>query len=182
MKRKIAIMAILALALVFVGASFAQAQQAQSTAGLTVNATVSEFAALTLAGNTGAGAATITFPNSDPGANPTVTARPVTVSASFRTNGTATVYVLPTGAGLVGSAHSSNVIPWSNISSTSSGAGFFAPSQGVAWGVGSGSGILVGTGTQSGVYADSFTYTLLNSYNYNVDSYSGTVTYTLLAP
>jgi hypothetical protein len=178
MKRKIAITSILAFALVFMGVSFAQAQ-ATATAGLTVNATISEFAALTLGGGS---ATTVNFANTDPGQSATVTAGPVAVSASFRTNGTATVYVLAnTAGGLIGSAHASNVIPWSNISSTSSGSGFFAPGQGAAWTTTT-PGVLVGTGTQSGVYTDSFTYTLQNSYNYNVDTYSGTATYTLTSP
>jgi hypothetical protein len=168
--------------MVFMGAGFAQAQSATSLGTLTVNASITEFAALTLAGGApGASSATTNFASKDPGTYSTVTATPtVAVSASFRTLGTATLSVQGTGSGLIGQNVNTNVIPWSAISSASTNQAFYQVGNGTAW---SGSSpLVVGSGTVSGIFTDTFTYTMLNSYTYNVDSYIGTATYTLLAP
>lgn len=158
------IIALLALSLLAAGEAWA----ATSTANLTINYTIASRADLTL------GATSITFPDSDPNSNPTVTAGPVTVTASVRTGATSSPgLTVVTGGDLVAGT---NTIPIGNITWTATGTGFVAGTMNKT------TAQSAGQWTGSGSYSGSFTYALVNSWNYDTGSYSATATYTLTAP
>ena len=156
--------------LAFCGATmlWAAAAAAQSSQTLTINATVSSRAELTLSPTT------ISFPDADPTATPSIPANTtVSVTARVRSSGTPTLKVLASGD----LASGGNSIGIGNVTWTASGAPFIA-------------GTMSKTTAQdaatfsagSGAYSGTFVYALANSWNYAVGSYSQTATYTLTAP
>ncbi len=177
MKRKIGILAILMLGLIFVGPTYVQAQ---TSATVTMTATVASYAVLTVGG---AATTAISFPNADPASNPTIAANTtVPVVANFRTGGTATLTAQGTSdaTGLKG-VTPANKIPWANISFTCGAANPIFGNCGTAMPLSS-TAFSVGSSAVSGAFSDTFTYTLVNNYTYTTDVYTGTVTYTLTAP
>lgn len=149
----------------------AQADAAQATQNLTINATVAARATLTL------GSATINFPDADPDAVPSIGAieNPVPVTAKVRTGATST----PTLTVLAGGDLTSgtDTIPISNVTWTAGAAPFVGGTMSAATAQ---SAATFGTG--SGSYSSTFSYFLANSWAYNTGSYTATVTYTLTAP
>ncbi|HWP34106.1 MAG TPA: hypothetical protein VNM66_00775 [Thermodesulfobacteriota bacterium] len=149
----------------------AAAPAATATQNLTIGATVAARATLTL------GATAINFPDADPDAVPSIpaTENPVSVTARVRTasTNTPTLTVLASGDLTSGT----DTIPISNVSWTAGGAPFI-------------NGTMSATTAQSaasfpagsGQYSSSFSYFLVNSWSYNVGSYTASVTYTLTAP
>jgi hypothetical protein len=143
---------------------------AASTQTLTINATVSSRAELTLSPTS------ISFADASPTTSSTIAANStVAVTANVRTGSasTATLNVLANGDLTSGSDH----IAISNVTWTASGAPFIAGTMNKTTAQ-SGATFAVGSGSYSGTY----TYTLANSWGYNTGSYAQTVTYTLTAP
>jgi hypothetical protein len=155
-------------AAVLLMSSSAYAQPATATASLNVTVNIAAKARLTL------GAPSITFADQDPVAFPTLTASALTVDVSARTGpaSNVTLTVLATGDLSSGSA----TIPVTSLAWTVGGAGFAAgaSSSTTAQSVGT----WVGSGTRSG----SQVYSLPNSWNYAVGTYTTTLNYTLTAP
>jgi hypothetical protein len=137
---------------------------------LTINATVAARAKLTLAPTT------INFPDADPDVTPSIPANEnsVIVLASVRTSsaGVSTLTCLANGDLNSGA----NNIAISNVSWTSSGAGYVNGTMSKA------AAQSVGSWTGSGLNVGNLDFSLANSWAYNVGSYTQTVTYTLTAP
>ncbi len=172
MKRKIALLAILALTLTFMGAGFAEAVTSSQTS--TMGATVSSSASLSIT------ATTITFGNQTPPTAMTAAENGTQVTATLRTASAApaTLYVLPTD---LTDLPLLDTIAASNISSTATNTlGLFFTPGPVTWTTTS-PGALVGTG-QSGSYAGTFSWSLANSWSYATGVYTGSAVYTLTAP
>ncbi len=146
------------------------AQGASDTETLTINAIVAARATLTIAPTT------INFPDADPDATPSIPANEnsVSVQSKVRTSsaGVSTLTCLANGA----LQSVSDAIAISNVTWTASGAGYVpgTMSDVAAQNVGSWSG----SGTRNG----NFDFSLANSWDYNVGSYTQTVLYTLSAP
>jgi hypothetical protein len=172
MNRKLALLAILALTLTFMGAGLAQA--VTSTAPVTISATVSSSATLTLANTT------ITFANQTPPTAMVAAENGAAVTATFRTASTAPGTLQVVAAGDLTDANT-DVIPITNLTSTATnGTGnFFLPGP-ITWSK-TGQGATVGTGV-SGTYAGTFSWSLVNSWAYPTGTYTTTATYTLTAP
>jgi hypothetical protein len=137
---------------------------------VTLSATVSATAKLSVS------TATLTFPNFDPDAVPSIAATEgaVNITAKAKTGtGSTVALTLLAGADLTSGT---DTIPISNMTWTVSGAGFAAgtmnkdTAQSVASWTNSGNR----TGTQS--------FALANSWSYPTGSFSATATYTLVAP
>lgn len=143
---------------------------ATATANLTINATVSAAATLTLSKSA------INFPNSDPDSTPSIPAaeNPVNVTAKVKT-GTASVATLTVLAGgdLTSGA---DIISINNVTWTASGAGFVAGTMNKTTAQSAGS--WTGSGNRSGT----FSYFLANNWSYPTGSYTAASTYTLTAP
>jgi hypothetical protein len=172
MKSKIALLAILAIALTLMGAGLAEAVTSQQT--LTMGATISSTAVLSIT------ATTITFANGTPGTPTNAAENGTVVTAVLRTGSAtpATLYVLPTD---LTDGTPADTIAASDISSTATNtAGTFFLAGPVTW-TKVGSGALVGTG-QSGSFAGTFSWTLANSFTYATGAYAGSAVYTLTAP
>jgi hypothetical protein len=172
MKCKTIMLTILALMLIGVGAAWG----ASATKDVTLSATVSSTAQLTLASST------ITFPDADPG---TVTNIPANengavVTAKVKTGSTAnsaTLKVLATDDLKSGT----DTIAITNVTSTatnSSGSFFLAGP--ITWSKTS-PGVTVGQGN-SGSFAGTFNWFLANSWTYPTGAYTAHATYTLTAP
>ncbi|MFZ0929255.1 MAG: hypothetical protein WAN11_11680 [Syntrophobacteraceae bacterium] len=173
MKRKIALLAILAITLTFMGAGFAEA--VTSTAPVTLSATIASSATLTL------NKTTVTFAGGElPPTAMAATENGAIVTATFRTAtltpGTLTVLAagdLVDGAG--------DIIPITAVKSTgvnTDGQTFFLAGP-VTWS--KTAGVTVGTGP-SGTYAGTFSWALDNSWSYATGTYGATALYTLTAP
>jgi hypothetical protein len=145
---------------------------AQATANLTINATVSTTAKLTL------GASVINFPNADPDTTSSIPANenPISVTASVKTGSNSNpILTVLAGGDLTNAA--SDTIAISNVTwAVASGTGFSAGTMSKATAQTAGS--WTGSGTRNG----QFNYFLANSWNYAVGSYTATATYTLTAP
>ena len=142
---------------------------AQATSTLTINATVSSRAELTLSPTT------ISFLDASPTSTPSIPANTtVAVTANVRSSGTPTLKVLANGDLTSGS----DTIAIGNVQWTASGAPFIAGTMNKTTAQDAAT-FSVGT---SGSYSGTFSYTLANSWNYKVGSYSATATYTLTAP
>ena len=171
MKRKIALLAIVALTLTFMGAGFAEAG---TTANVSISATVSSSATLTLANTT------ITFANQTPSTAMTATENGSAVTATFRTASTAPGTLTVVAAGDLTDANS-DIIAITNLTSTATnGTGTFFSAGPVTWSK-TGAGATVGTGP-SGTYAGTFSWQLANSWAYATGAYATTAIYTLTAP
>jgi hypothetical protein len=172
MNRKLALLAILALTLTFMGAGLAQA--VTSTAPVTVTATVASSATLTLANTT------ITFANQTPPTAMTATENGSAVTATFRTASTGSGVLQVVAANDLTDANT-DIIPITNLTSTATnGVGSFFLGGPVTWSK-TGVGATVGTGP-SGTYSGTFSWSLVNSWSYPTGTYTTTATYTLTAP
>jgi hypothetical protein len=160
--KRLSLISVLVCCLVLVaGGAFA----ATDTKVLTINATVSARATLTL------GVAAINFPDADPDSGPILaTENPVSVTAKIRTSAAGNVTLTCIAGGDLGP------IPISNVTWTAAGNGFVGGTMSST--VGQSAGSWVGSGNRS----STFSYSLANSWDYAVGSYSQSVTYTLTAP
>lgn len=144
---------------------------AQSTDTATVSITVNVNARAKLT----VGTASVVFADADPGTVPTLTSSGIAVSAKVRTGGasTATLTVLSDQDLTSGS----DTIAVSNLTWTVGGtAGFSAGTMDKT------TAQTLGSWSGSGNRSDTQTYSLPNSWAYNVGSYTATITYTLTAP
>jgi hypothetical protein len=147
---------------------WATAARAQSTQTLTINATVSSRAELTLSPTT------ISFADADPTSTPSVPANTtVSVTARVRSSGTPTLRVLANGDLTSGG----NSIAIGNVTWTATGSPFIAGTMNKTTAQDAAT-FSAGSGSYTGTYS----YFLANSWNYAVGSYSQTATYTLSAP
>ena len=136
---------------------------------LTINATVSAKAKLTL------GVAAINFPDADPDSVPSVAAteNPVSVSVRAQAGSASSVTLTAQANGDLDSG--TDTIDITNVTWTATGAGFVAGTMDTA-------AQPAGSCTGSGNHAGTFSYALANSWDYMPGSYSQTVVYTLTAP
>ena len=140
------------------------------TKNLTINATVSAAAKLTVS------TATLTFPSADPDGVPSIPATEgvVNITTKARTGAAATVTLtLKADADLTSG---SDTIAVSNITWTAGGAGFVAGTMSAT------AQISVASWTGSGSRAGTQTFALANSWDYPAGNYSATAVYTLTAP
>jgi hypothetical protein len=143
---------------------------ATDTKSVTINATVSAAAQLTVS------TATLTFPSANPDGTPSISATEgvVNITAKARTGSAATVSLtLKADADLTSG---SDTIPVSNITWTASGAGFVPGAMSAS------AQVNVASWTGSGNRTGTQTFALANSWAYAAGSYSATATYTLTAP
>ena len=141
-----------------------------ATQTLTINATVSARAELTLSPST------ISFADASPTISPTIAANStVAVTANVRTAANSKATLLAAVSGDLTSGGDS--IPASNVSWTASAGPFIAGTLNKTTAQ-SAANFANGSGSYNGVY----TFTLANSWSYNTGSYAATVTYTLTAP
>jgi hypothetical protein len=145
-------------------------EAANDTKNVTVSATVSATAKLSL------GSTTVSFPNADPDTTSSITASEgaISVTAKSKTGAaSSTTLTLLASADLTSG---SDTIAVSNVTWTVSGSGFAAGTMNktTAQSVGS----WTGSGNRSGTQ----TFALANSWNYATGNYSATGTYTLTAP
>ena len=166
MKTRILVLAVAA-------AAFALAQPinaANDTKGLTVSATVSATAKLSLS------SAAVSFADADPDTVPSIAATggAITITAKAKTGaaGVATLTVLA-AADLVSGSDS---IAITNVTWTVTGASYAAGTMSKS------SAVSVGSWTGSGVRVGTQSYLLANSWSYTTGSYSASATYTLTAP
>jgi len=144
---------------------------ASTTAPLTINATVSSTAKLTL------GQSSIAFPNSDPDTTPSIAAtqNPVSVTASAKTTTSGAVALTVVTGGDLADA-GTDTIAIGNVTWTVTGAGYVAGTMNKT------TAQSAGSWTGSGSRAGTFSYNLANSWGYATGSYAATATYTLSCP
>jgi hypothetical protein len=158
------------LILLVLGLLFAAGANLFAQTNLTINATVSARAELTLS------PATISFPDASPTVSPTIPANStVSVTANVRTGATSTPTLTVLANGDLTSGGST--IGINNISWTASGAPFIAGTMNKTTAQ-SAATFNQGSGSRNGTYS----YTLANSWDYATGSYTQTATYTLTAP
>ncbi len=137
---------------------------------LTINAQVSDRASLTLE------VATINFPDTDPDTTPIpATENSVDVTVKVRTGSASAVTLTHQAAGDLTNA-ALDTIPIGNVTWTATGAGFQAGTMSST--VAQTAGTWTGPGNRSGT----FSYFLVNSWNYAIGSYSVSSTYILSTP
>ena len=143
---------------------------ATDTKNVTINATVSAVAQLTVS------TATLTFPSADPDGTPSITATEgvVNITAKARTGAASQVTLTLKAATDLTSG--TDTIAITNITWTVTGAGFVAGTMNRT------TDQTVASWTGSGSRAGSQTFALANSWAYTAGSYSATATYTLTAP
>jgi hypothetical protein len=171
MKTRTMMLTILALIVIGAGAAWG----ATATKDVTLSATVSSTAKLTLA------TSTITFPDADPD---TVTSIPanengaaVTAKVKTGSSTSATLKVLAAGDLISGT----DTIPIINVTSTATNSsGSFFSAGPITWSKTS-PGATVGQGN-SGSFAGTFSWFLANNWNYPTGAYTAHATYTLTAP
>ena len=171
MKSKSIMLVILALILAGAGAAWGAAD----SKNVTLSATVSSQAKLTLA------TSTITFPDADPD---TVTSIPANengalVTAKVKTGSATSATLKVLAAGDLKSGSDTIDINYVTSTATNTTGSFFLAGP-VTWSVIS-PGATVGTGN-SGSFAGTFSWFLANSWNYATGSYTANATYTLTAP
>jgi hypothetical protein len=164
---------LITLALILIGAGAAWG--ATATKDVTLSATVSSTAKLTLA------TSTITFPDADPDvtANIPASQNGAAVTAKVKTGSatSATLKVLAADDLKSGT----DVIAITNVTSTATNTtGSFFTAGPVAWSKTS-PGVTVGSGN-SGSFAGTFNWFLANSWDYATGAYTANATYTLTAP
>jgi len=145
---------------------------AEDSKTLTVSATVSATAKLTLS------AATLTFPDTDPDTgggliSPTEGAITVTAKGKTSAAGNITLVVASDGDLISGT----DSIPIGALRWTGAGAGYVAGPTTMT-----NADQSVGSWTGSGSYVGTNTFTLTNSWAYMTGNYGATLTYTLTAP
>ncbi len=136
---------------------------------LTINATVSAKAKLTL------GVAAINFPDADPDSVPSIAAteNPVSVTVKTQAGSASSVTLTAQANGDLDSG--TDTIDITNVTWTATGAGFVGGTMDTA---AQSAGAWTGSGRRDGT----FSYALANSWDYTAGSYSQTVVYTLTAP
>lgn len=143
---------------------------ATATQTLTINATISARAELTLSPTT------ISFADASPTTSPSVAANStVAVTADVRTGSASTATLTALAGGDLTSG--SDTIPVSNVTWTASGSPFIAGTMNKTTAQ-SAATFSAGSGSFSGTY----TFAFANSWSYNTGSYTQSVTYTLTAP
>lgn len=149
--------------------ALAQGYAATDQQNLTINATVSAKAKLTL------GVAAINFADADPDSVPAIAAteNPVSVTVKAQTGGGSSVTLTVQANGDLESG--TDTIDISNVTWTATGAGFVGGTMGTT-------AQAAGSWTGPGRYDGTFSYQLANSWDYAAGSYSQTVVYTLTAP
>jgi hypothetical protein len=143
---------------------------AQTAATLTVNASVSGRAKLSIASGT---SHSITFNDADPDTTPTLTAPAFDVDVKARTGSNSTVSLTVLAAGDLTSG--TDTIGIDNLTWAASG-------DMVAGTSSTSSAVSVGSWTGSGRRQGTQTYSLVNSWAYATGNYSATLNYTLTAP
>jgi len=168
MRKLLVVMAAFAVWVALAGADM-PAWGATDQQTLTINATVSAKAKLTL------GVAAVNFPDADPDSVPSVAAveNPVSVTVKAQTDGSSTVTLTAQANGDLDSG--TDTIDISNVTWTATGAGFVGGTMDTA---AQSAGAWTGSGRRDGT----FSYLLANSWDYAVGNYSQTVVYTLTAP
>ena len=165
MKRFSLILVLVSCVFLVAGGVFA----ADDTEDLTINATVNARAKLTL------DPTTINFPDADPDSGPiSATENPVDVTAKVRTGAASTATLTCLAGGNLISGGDSIAI--SNVTWTATGSGFVAGTMSST--VPQSAGSWTGSGNNPGT----FSYSLANSWDYEIGNYAATVTYTLTAP
>jgi|SRR5208337_247854 len=166
------LIAFLALSLVAAGAAWA----ATSTNTLTINATVTNQATLTIGGGT---TASISFADSNPDTVPSIASSPASLAivAEVKTGSASipTLKVLANGD-LTSTVPTAESIPIGDVTWTATGTGFSAGTMNKA------TAQTCGSWTGSGKYTGSFNYFLANSWSLPVGAFTQTATYTLTAP
>lgn len=169
MKKLSLVLVVVGLGLVLMaGGAFA----ASDTKPLTINATVSARAVLTL------GAASISFGDADPDSTPSISSTPasVSVTAKVRTGGSSTATLTHQAADDLKTA-GGDTIAIGNVTWTATGTGFVAGTMSKS------APVTAASWTGSGSHTDgSFSYFLANSWSYATGSYTASSTYTLTAP
>jgi hypothetical protein len=136
---------------------------------LTINAQVSDRASLTLE------VATINFPDTDPDTSPIpATENSVDVTVKVRTGSASAVTLTHQAAGNLTSG--SDTIPIGNVTWTATGGGFQGGTMSST--VPQTAGSWTGSGNRSGT----FSYFLVNSWDYAIGGYSVSSTYILSTP
>ena len=143
---------------------------AVDTKPITVSATVAATAKLALS------VATVTFPDADPDATPSIAATEgaITITAKGKTTAGSNITLTLQAAGALVSGGDS--IPISNVTWTVAGPGF------VPGTMSSTAAVSVASWLNSGNRAGQLSFFLANSWDYKVGSYSVGATYTLTAP
>jgi hypothetical protein len=141
--------------------------QATDTEAVAVSVSVNARAKLTLS------AAAINFGDADPDVTPIFTSAAIGVDVKARAGPASNVTVTVQANQDLTSG--SDTIPIANLTWTVTGAGFSA-------GTSATSAQTLGSWTGSGNRSGTHTYSLPNSWAYNVGSYTATLTYTLTAP
>lgn len=141
-----------------------------ATSNLTVNATVSAMASLSI------GSAAINFPDANPDSTPSIAAtqNPVAVDAKGKTSAGSSITLTLVAADDLTSG--SDTIAISNVTWTASGVGFVEGTMNKT------SAQAVGSWTNSGNRSGSLSFALANSWAYATGTYSTTATFTLTAP
>jgi hypothetical protein len=171
MKAKTVVLLMLALSLLTAGAAWG----ASDTKNVTISATVSSAAKLTLATNT------ITFPDADPDTVTSISANEngavVTAKVKTGSSTSATLKVLAADDLKSGT----DTIAITNVTSTATNtSGSFFAAGPITWSKTS-PGATVGQGN-SGSFAGTFSWFLANSWTYATGNYTANATYTLTAP
>ncbi len=164
---------LITLALILVGAGAAWGVTA--TKDVTLSATVSSTAKLTLA------TSTITFPDADPDVTGNIPANEngAAVTAKVKTGSATSATLKVLAADDLKS--SSDTIAITNVTSTATNTtGSFFTAGPVTWSKTS-PGATVGQGN-SGSFAGTFNWFLANSWDYATGAYTANATYTLTAP
>lgn len=166
MKRLSLILLFASCLLFMAGGAFAQ-----TTAPLTINATVSSALSLAL------GAATINFDvDSDPDTEPSIPANENDVSVTVKARVAPGAAVDLTHRAATDLTGVPGTIAISNVSWIAGGSGF------VSGTMSTGSDVSAGSWTGPGTHNGTFTYSLVNSWSYAPGSYTATSTYTLSTP
>ena len=164
--------AVLTLSLLSAGAAWA----ATNTNTLTIDATVTNQATLTIGGGT---TASISFPNSDPDGTPSIPSTPATLAVVAKAKtGSASVVTLKVLANRGSDFWRRETIPISNVSWTATGDAVFSAGTMSK----TTPGVTCGTWTGSGSHTGSFAYFLANSWTLPVGTFTQTATYTLTSP
>lgn len=161
------------LTLAIVAIAGAAAFAATDSKNLTINATVSSTAKLTLTGGP------VNFPDADPDTTANITsANVVTIDAKAKTGSASAITLtckantdLTSGGNTIGI----DQISWAGADTI--GTGFAASGT-----MSKDSDVAVGGWTGSGARQGTQTYTLVNSWSYATGSYSAVVVYTLTVP
>jgi hypothetical protein len=158
----------IAVAAVLLVSGDAFAQSASANGNVNVNVNVNARAKLTITAPD-----PVDFPDDDPDVSPILTAAPFGIDVKARAASAANVTLTVSAPNLTGPG---GTIGIAALRYAGTGAGFTAltPFSTTATSAGS----WVGSGNRSGTH----TYSLLNSWAYNVGAYGTSVTYTLTVP